>query len=151
MKINLTALHTDLLALNRQLQACLPGHIGIRLSAIGPTWLAGEMPVDQRTKQPYGLLHGGASVVLAETLGSFAAALVVGPDNRRAVGIEVNANHVRSATSGVVVGITRPDHIGRSLHVWSTRIFRPDGRLISVARLTVSVIPGPEHSPESDR
>ena len=87
--------------------------LGIRITAVGDDWLQGTMPVDHRTHQPYGLLHGGASVVLAETLGSTAAMLTLDADKERAVGLDINANHVRGVTSGIVTGTARLLHLGR--------------------------------------
>jgi 1,4-dihydroxy-2-naphthoyl-CoA hydrolase len=98
------------------------------------------MPVDHRTVQPYGLLHGGASCVLAETLGSVASSLVINPDKFICVGIEINANHVRSVREGFVTGICTPIHLGASTHVWDIRIHDDNERLICVSRLTVAIL-----------
>jgi 1,4-dihydroxy-2-naphthoyl-CoA hydrolase len=98
------------------------------------------MPVDHRTKQPYGLLHGGASCVLAETIGSVASAMVVDPAQFQCVGLEINANHVHSATSGYVTGIARPLHLGKSTHVWDIKIYNEDEKMVCVSRLTVAII-----------
>ena len=114
-------------------------HLGIEFTEIGADFLRARMPVDQRTLQPYGLLHGGASVTLAETLGSSASALCV-DGGKAVVGIEINANHVRGATSGWVIGTARALHIGRSTHVWDIRIENEEGKLICVSRLTVAII-----------
>jgi len=95
----------------------LPKHLGIEFTEIGADFLRGRMPVDERTKQPYGILHGGASVALAETLGSTAAGLVVDPDKYRVVGQEINANHVRAVSNGFVIGTARPHHVGKRSHV----------------------------------
>jgi 1,4-dihydroxy-2-naphthoyl-CoA hydrolase len=118
----------------------LPGHLGIEFTELGPDYLRGRMPVDHRTRQPFGILHGGASVALAETLGSFAAGLVVDPDKYRCVGQEVNANHVRAVTDGFVIGTARPLHIGRRSHVWEIRITDEQERLVCVSRLTMFVL-----------
>ncbi|MCK9489404.1 MAG: hotdog fold thioesterase [Xanthomonadales bacterium] len=116
-------------------------HLGIVVTAIGEDWLQATMPVDERTRQPFGLLHGGASVALAETLGSLAAWLTLpDPERTLAVGLEVNANHIRAVRSGSVTGIARPEHLGRSTQVWSIRINDEDGRLVSIARLTVALV-----------
>jgi 1,4-dihydroxy-2-naphthoyl-CoA hydrolase len=115
--------------------------LGIRFTDIGDDYLRGTMPVEARTHQPYGLLHGGASVTLAETLGSAAAMLCVDADKEVAVGIDINANHVRGITKGVVTGTARPIHIGRSTHVWEIRIEDEHQRLICIARLTVAIVP----------
>jgi 1,4-dihydroxy-2-naphthoyl-CoA hydrolase len=115
--------------------------IGIRISEIGDDYVRGTMPVDARTHQPYGLLHGGASVALAETLGSFAAMLTLDPAVEAAVGLDINANHVRGVKSGVVTGTARPVHLGRSTQVWEIRIEDERGKLVCIARLTMAVIP----------
>ncbi|MEO7071669.1 MAG: hotdog fold thioesterase [Rhodanobacter sp.] len=114
--------------------------LGIRVTAFGDDWLAGTMPVDARTHQPYGLLHGGASVALAETLGSTAAMLTLDPDTSLTVGLDINANHVRGVRSGVVTGTARALHIGRSTQVWDIRIEDEAGALVCIARLTMAVI-----------
>ena len=101
------------------------------------------MPVDHRTKQPYGLLHGGASVALAETLGSIGSALVVDQSKFNCVGLEINANHLRSVRDGFVTGIARPIHIGASTHVWDIRITDQRDKLVCISRLTVAVIKKP--------
>jgi 1,4-dihydroxy-2-naphthoyl-CoA hydrolase len=98
------------------------------------------MPVDDRTKQPYGLLHGGASLVLAETLGSFGAAMVIDLDEYLCVGQEINANHLRSVRSGFVTGISKPIHIGSSSQVWDIKIYDDSERIICVSRITVAVM-----------
>ena len=116
-------------------------HLGIRFIDIGDDYLRGTMPVDARTLQPYGLLHGGASVSLAETLGSAAAMLCVDPEKEVAVGLDINANHLRAATKGVVTGTARPIHLGRTTQVWEVRIEDDQQRLICIARLTVAVVP----------
>jgi 1,4-dihydroxy-2-naphthoyl-CoA hydrolase len=118
-------------------------HVGIALTGLGEDWLAGTMPVDARTRQPAGILHGGASVVLAESLASTAGNLVVDPSREYGVGLEINANHVRSVAQGVVHGITRPLHLGRTTQVWETRITEGDdgaGRLVCVSRMTLAVL-----------
>lgn len=115
-------------------------HLGMQLTAIGDDWLAGTMPVDERTYQPMGLLHGGASVSLAETLGSVAANLCVDFPTVRCVGQEINANHLRSLTSGHVLGTARPVHIGGRTHVWQIEIRDPVERLICISRLTIAVL-----------
>ncbi|RDS83939.1 hotdog fold thioesterase [Dyella psychrodurans] len=115
--------------------------IGIRITAIGDDWLQGTMPVDRRTHQPYGLLHGGASVALAETLGSTAAMLTLDPAKERAVGLDINANHIRGVLSGTVTGTARPLHTGRSTQVWEIRIEDEAGKLVCISRLTMAVVP----------
>jgi len=115
--------------------------IGIEWTEIGEDFLKAKMPVDNRTKQPYGLLHGGASCTLAETIGSVASAMVVDHDRFACVGLEINANHVRSAREGYVTGIAMPLHLGANTHVWDIRIYDELQKLLCVARLTVAVIP----------
>jgi len=118
----------------------LPGLFGIRILEVGPDFIRAEMPVDERHAQPFGILHGGASVVLAETLGSMASMLTL-PEDRMAVGLEVNANHVASVPKGeTVTAICRPLHVGRSTQVWQTEIRRADGKLACVSRLTTAVV-----------
>ena len=114
--------------------------LGIRFSEVGDDFLSGTMPVDARTKQPFGLLHGGANVALAETLGSLAGFLVLAPGEGRTVGIEINANHVRAVRDGIVTGTARPLHLGRSTQVWEIRIVDPDGKLACVSRITLAVV-----------
>ncbi|WP_422490912.1 hotdog fold thioesterase [Endozoicomonas sp. ALE010] len=112
-------------------------HLGIEITEVGDDFLRGTMPVDRRTIQPMGLLHGGASVVLAETLGSIAANLCC-EDGAYCVGLEINANHLRSATSGKVTGTTRPIHIGRSTQVWEIKIEDDQGRPTCISRITMA-------------
>jgi len=125
--------------LNRLCVPTIHAALGIRFTSFGPNWLSAEMPVDERTKQPFGVLHGGASVVLAESLGSMASYLVLEESDRGALGIEVNANHVKAARSGLVTGTARPVHLGRSLHVWSIEVRDAGGDLLCTSRLTVLV------------
>ena len=121
--------------------------LGIRLTEVGDDWLRGTMPVDHRTHQPYGLLHGGASVVLAETLGSTAAMLTLDPAQEAAVGLDINANHVRGVRSGTVTGTARMVHIGRTTQVWEIRIETETGELVCISRITMAVIPARVVSP----
>ncbi len=114
--------------------------LGIVFTEIGDDFLRGTMPVDARTRQPYGLLHGGASVLLAETLGSSAGNLCV-DDAHMCVGIEINANHLAGVREGVVTGTARPLHVGRSTQVWEIRVEDDHGRLACVSRLTLAVVP----------
>lgn len=115
-------------------------YIGIEWTEIGDDHISAKMPVDNRTNQPYGLLHGGASCVLAETIGSVASAMLIDPDKFICVGIEINANHVRSARSGFVTGTARPLHIGKTTHVWDIRITDEREKLVCVGRLTVAIV-----------
>lgn len=115
--------------------------IGIVFTEVGDDFLRATMPVDARTHQPYGLLHGGASVALAETLGSAAGMMLVDPAREIVVGIEINANHVRGVKSGTVSGTARPLHLGRSTQVWEIRIEDEARRLVCISRLTLAVVP----------
>ena len=115
-------------------------HIGIRFSEVGDNYLKATMPVDHRTQLPYGLLHGGASVALAETLGSVGAAMVIDPEQFICVGQEINANHLRGVRTGLVTGITTPIHIGSSSHVWEIKIYDEAEKLVCVSRLTVAIL-----------
>jgi 1,4-dihydroxy-2-naphthoyl-CoA hydrolase len=121
------------------------GHyIGIEWVAIGDNFISAKMPVDHRTKQPYGLLHGGASCVLAETIGSVASAMVIDHTKFYCVGLEINANHVRSAREGFVTGVATPLHLGANTHVWDIKIYDEQEKMVCVSRLTVAVIPRKE-------
>lgn len=131
---------SDLIKLNQFGQAGIESVIGIKLTAIGPDFVCGEMPVDQRTRQPFGILHGGASIVLAETLGSWASYLLLSDEpGSRVAGIEVNGSHLRAVSSGVVTGIARPIRLGRSLFFWQIDVLDENGELVCSARLTVKV------------
>ena len=114
--------------------------LGIEWVELGDNFLKAKMPVDHRTIQPYGLLHGGASCVLAETIGSVASHLVIDPSEFYCVGIEINANHIRSAKEGFVYGTCSPLHIGSSTHVWDIRIIDKQEKLICISRLTVAIM-----------
>ena len=114
--------------------------LGIAFSEIGEDYLRGTMPVDERTKQPFGLLHGGASVALAETLGSIGATMCVDNAQFVCVGQEINANHVRAVSRGLVTGTARPLHIGGRTHVWTIEIVNEAGKLVCISRLTMAVI-----------
>lgn len=116
--------------------------LGIVFTEIGSDFLRATMPVDARTHQPYGLLHGGASALLAETLGSTAGGLAA-PEGHGVVGIEINANHLRGVRAGSVTGTARPLHAGRSTQVWEIRIDDAGGRLVCISRLTLAVVPKP--------
>jgi 1,4-dihydroxy-2-naphthoyl-CoA hydrolase len=111
---------------------------------VGDDYLKMKMPVDDRTKQPYGLLHGGASCALAETIGSVASHFVIDPDKFICVGLEINANHVRSAKSGFVTATCSPLHIGASTHVWDIKIHDAKEKLVCVSRLTVAILRKPQ-------
>ena len=115
-------------------------HLGIRFTEIGDDFVRGTMPVDARTRQPYGLLHGGASVALAESLGSTGATMSIDMKEYLCVGQEINANHVRAARAGVVTGTARPKHLGGRTHVWVIDIVNDSGELLCTSRLTMAVI-----------
>jgi len=114
-------------------------HLGIKITEIGDDFIRGTMPVDGRTHQPQGLLHGGASVALAETLGSIAANMVIDSDAYVAVGQEINANHIRGIKSGIVTGTAHAFYIGRTSQVWGIEIHNPNGQLVCVSRITMAV------------
>jgi 1,4-dihydroxy-2-naphthoyl-CoA hydrolase len=118
----------------------LIAHLGIEYTKLSPTMLCAKMSVDERTKQPMGILHGGASVVLAETVGSMAANLVIDRDKYYCVGLEINANHIKKATGGYVHGQATPLHIGKSTHVWQIHITDDQDQLICTSRLTIAVL-----------
>lgn len=116
-------------------------HIGIKFLEIGPDFIKGRMPVDKRTTQPFGILHGGASCVLAETLGSVAGWMTIDPDKFRAVGLEINVNHIRAVTQGNVIGTCTPLHTGRRTQVWQTDIIEEaTGKRVAISRLTLAII-----------
>ena len=115
-------------------------YLGMEWIEVGENHLKMRMPVDDRTKQPYGLLHGGASCALAETVGSVASALVIDPAKFLCVGLEINANHVRSARDGFVIATCSPLHLGSSTHVWDIKIHDEEDRLICISRLTVAIL-----------
>ena len=117
------------------------GHLGIEFLEATDEYVTARMPVDARTHQPFGILHGGASVVLAESLGSVASVLrLPDPTTQRAVGLEINANHIRSVSSGWVYGKCTPIHLGRTTHVWDIRITDEQDRLVCISRLTIAII-----------
>ncbi len=129
---DLTAMHVDT-AVQR---------LGIEFVEVGDDFITARVPVDGRTRQPHGILHGGVSVVLAETLGSCGAARAAAPGHR-VVGLDINANHLRSVSSGWVIGTTRPVHIGRSTQVWAIELKDEQGRLTCVSRITMAVLADP--------
>ena len=131
----------DLDKLNHWHDQSMVGHLGIKITAIGPDFITAAMPVGPRTIQPFGLLHGGASAALAESLGSIASALCIDLSQAQPVGLEINANHLRSVTAGQVHGTVRPLHVGQRTHVWEIKIVDDDDRLVCVSRLTVMIVP----------
>jgi 1,4-dihydroxy-2-naphthoyl-CoA hydrolase len=128
----------DLLQSNFPLKS-IGDHIGIEITEITDDSITARMPVDHRTIQPFGLLHGGASCVLAETLGSIGGAFCVDPTKQMVVGIEINANHIRGVREGFVHGTAMPVHIGKSTHVWDIKIVNDSKQLVCVSRLTLAV------------
>jgi 1,4-dihydroxy-2-naphthoyl-CoA hydrolase len=122
----------------------LIAHLGIELLEAGHDFLKARMPVDPRTRQPAGVLHGGASVTLAETLASWAATYCVDRSKNHCVGLEINANHVRPVREGYVYGVARPIHLGRSTHIWEIRITTEDGKLVCISRVTMAVLDTPD-------
>jgi 1,4-dihydroxy-2-naphthoyl-CoA hydrolase len=126
--------------LNAYQQQTLVSHLGIRYTEVGDDFLSASMPVDARTKQPAGILHGGASVALAETLGSTGANLVVDREKKLCVGLEINANHIRAMREGEVRGTARPLHIGGTTQVWEIKISDEQERLVCVSRITMAVL-----------
>ena len=129
---------TTIEALNARATNTLIQHLGIEFMEIGDDYLKARMPVDQRTRQTLGFLHGGASVALAETMGSFAARLCVDPDRQGIVGLEINANHIRSVKDGWVTGITKPIHVGKTTQIWEIKIYDEQNRLVCISRHTVA-------------
>ena len=127
--------------INAMFRGTLGESLGIRIIELGEDFVRGTLPVDARTHQPYGLLHGGASVALAETLGSLAAMLTLDASIEAAVGLDINANHVRGVKSGIVTGTARALHLGRSTQVWEIRIEDERQKLVCISRLTVAVVP----------
>lgn len=118
--------------------------LGIEFMEIGEDFVTARMPVDERTYQPYGILHGGASVVLAESLGSVASSMVIDWDKYIGVGLEVNANHLRPVKSGYVTGVCKSIHIGGKTHVWDIKIYNDKGKMNCISRLTVAIVPRPQ-------
>lgn len=116
-------------------------YLGLKWVDIGADYLKMSMPVNEKTRQPYGLLHGGASCVLAETIGSVGSALVIDRDNFYCVGLEINANHFRSVSGGIVTATARPLHLGKKTHVWDIKIVDDNEKLFCVSRLTVAILP----------
>ncbi|WP_343702253.1 hotdog fold thioesterase [Chitinophaga sp.] len=140
MKAIWFSLDISLDQLNENAQNTMGSYLGMEFTEIGPDYLRAMMPVDHRTVQPYGLLHGGASAALAETVGSVASALIIDPEKQICVGLEINANHLRGVREGYVHAVARPLHIGSGTHVWDIRITNDDNKLICVSRLTVAIL-----------
>ncbi|MEO1254904.1 MAG: hotdog fold thioesterase [Bacteroidota bacterium] len=127
-------------AVNSMSEGCMVEHLGIEFTEIGDDFLIAKMPVDKRTKQPMGLLHGGASVALAETMGSVGATLCIDLNKKHAVGLEINTNHIKSAKDGFVTGIAKPVHIGKGTHVWSIEIKNESDQLVAISRITMAIL-----------
>ena len=128
-------------ALHSFSQNTIANHLGIEFTEIGTDYITARMPVDERTHQPFGILHGGASVVLAETLGSIASFLCLpDPEKQHAVGLEINANHLRPVKQGFVYGTVRSIHLGRTTHIWDIRITNEENKLVCISRLTVAIV-----------
>lgn len=138
----------DLEKLNASQQGTIGGLLDIRFEAFDDESITASMVVDSRTHQPYGLLHGGASVVLAESLGSTASYLCIDTSRFYCVGLEVNANHLRGLRSGRVTAVARPVHLGRSTHVWDIRLSGDDGKPSCISRLTMAIVPLGEQPPK---
>lgn len=126
--------------LNKNSANCMVEHLGIEVTEVGKDYICGKMPVDKRTRQPFGLLHGGASVVLAESLGSLGANLAVDMNESYCVGLEINANHVRSVREGYVFGKATILHAGKNTQIWDIRITDQEDKLVCVSRLTMAVL-----------
>ncbi|MEX0446652.1 hotdog fold thioesterase [Xenorhabdus sp. SGI246] len=131
--------HPDVNMLNQLGIDCIVNHIGIEITQLGDDFIEGTMPVDQRTKQPFGILHGGASVVLAETLGSLAGYLC-SEGEQKVVGIEINANHIKAVRKGIVKGICKPIHLGRTHQIWQIDIYNGQQQLCCTSRLTTAIL-----------
>ncbi len=130
----------ELTTINSRSKGCMVAHLGIEFTEIGSDYLIAKMPVDHRTKQPMGLLHGGAAVALAETMGSVGATLCIDLNKQHAVGLEINTNHIRSAKNGFVTGTAKPVHLGKRTHVWGIEIKDEAGQLTSVSRITMAIL-----------
>ncbi len=120
---------------------CMPGYLGIEITKLEETRITGIMPVDHRTHQPMGLLHGGASAVLIETLGSVGSALIIDTKTHSPLGLEINANHIKGVKSGTVTGIAEIVHCGSKTHVWKVDVINEEGELVCTGRLTVMIVP----------
>jgi 1,4-dihydroxy-2-naphthoyl-CoA hydrolase len=132
--------NVTLAALNQMSQNTMVTHLGIEITRMGDDFIEARMPVDHRTHQPLGLLHGGASVALAETLGSIAATCCVDMSKQYCVGLEINANHIKSVRTGFVTGVTKPIHVGKRTQVWEIKISNEQRELVCISRITLAVI-----------
>ena len=131
-------------AINESSKDSATGHVGIEFVEAGEDYLVARMPVDNRTRQKHGILNGGASCLLAESLGSHASSLCLNPDKEHCVGLDINANHLRSVSEGYVYGTSRPIHLGRSTHVWEIIIRDERERMICISRLTMMIKANPK-------
>jgi 1,4-dihydroxy-2-naphthoyl-CoA hydrolase len=139
--MNIWKVKPEIKDVNKMSQNTMMSHLDIKFTEMGDDFIKATMPVDHRTHQPMGLLHGGASAALAETLGSFASHLVVDSTKLDCVGLEINANHIRPKMEGVVTGIAKPIHLGSKTHIWEIRIEDERGKLICISRLTMAILP----------
>ncbi len=137
---NIFPTKTSVEELNQMSSKTLVSHLEIEFTEIGDDFIIAKMPVSDKTRQPFGLLHGGASVALAETLGSVAASLIVVPQGKIPVGLEINANHIKSKRDGYVYGKVTAVHIGRTTHLWEIRITDEEEQLIAVSKITVAIL-----------
>jgi 1,4-dihydroxy-2-naphthoyl-CoA hydrolase len=126
--------------INGRMQVGIGTSLGMEFIEVGEDYLKATMPVDERTRQPFGILHGGANVVLAETLASVGTGRVIDRSKQRGVGLEINANHLAAAKDGLVTGIARPIHLGKTTHVWDIRISNAEGRLSCISRCTMAIL-----------
>ncbi len=127
--------------MDKMSEGTIDQHLGIKITEVGDDYLIGTMPADSRTFQPYGIVHGGANVVLAETLGSMAGANVIDSEHYLCMGQEVSATHLRPVSSGLVTGTARPIHLGRRSHVWEIRLTNGQGKLSCIAKLILAIVP----------
>ncbi|MFT5186623.1 MAG: 1,4-dihydroxy-2-naphthoyl-CoA hydrolase [Polaribacter sp.] len=127
--------------MDKMSEGTIDQHLGIKITEVGDDYLIGTMPADSRTFQPYGIVHGGANVVLAETLGSMAGAHVIDSEHYLCMGQEVSATHLRPVSSGLVTGTARPIHLGRRSHVWEIRLTNDQGKLSCIAKLILAIVP----------
>jgi 1,4-dihydroxy-2-naphthoyl-CoA hydrolase len=130
----------DVETLNTRMVTHMIRHLGIQFTELGDNYIKASMPVDERTQQPYGLLQGGASVALAETLGSVAASLCIDLSSQRVVGLEINANHIKGVKDGIVIGTVKPVHIGGKTQIWEIHIHNELNQLVCISRITMAVL-----------
>lgn len=138
--MNIWLTRPDLEEINQLSRNTMVEHVGIEYTSVGDDWVTATMPVDERTLQPFGILHGGASVVLAETLGSIGAIHCIDPERQYCVGLDINANHIRAVSKGTVTGTASPVHLGKSTQVWEIRINDENDRLVCISRITMAVL-----------